>query len=94
MPRRPTRSRGRPGANQSGAVAAAASGDKNSPMDRRDRQDDDDRFTASLAGLAWTLFLGLCGLYLVLELSRIGKLEDCVMQGRMNCTRIELPRGR
>jgi hypothetical protein len=59
-----------------------------------DRQDDDDRFTASLAGLAVALFLGIVGLYLLQELARISKLEDCVLQGRRDCGRVEMPRTR
>ena len=58
--------------------------------DRRD----DNRFTASLAGLAVALLLGWIGLYLLQELYAIAKLEDCVAQGRLNCKRIEMPRSR
>ncbi len=56
----------------------------------RNRRVEDDRFTAALAGLAMALFLAVIGLYLIQALSVESKLEDCVLQGRMNCTRIEL----
>ena len=58
-------------------------------MDRNDREYDD-RFTATLAGLAMALLLTIIGLYLAEQLATISHLEDCVMQGRLNCTRIEL----
>jgi hypothetical protein len=59
-----------------------------------DRRNDEDRFTASLAGLAVALFLGIIGLYLLQELARVSKLEDCLLQGRRDCERIEMPRVR
>jgi hypothetical protein len=58
-------------------------------MDRNEREYDD-RFTATLAGLAMALLLTFLGLYLADQLATISKLEDCVLQGRLNCTRIEL----
>ncbi|MBV9523334.1 MAG: hypothetical protein JO010_11105 [Alphaproteobacteria bacterium] len=58
-------------------------------MKRTDREDDD-RFTATLAGLAMALLLIVIGLYLAEKLAAQSKLEDCLLQGRMNCTRIEL----
>jgi hypothetical protein len=59
-------------------------------MTERERQDEDDRFTSSLAGLAVTLLLGMIGLWLADALAAESKLEDCLLQGRMNCERIEL----
>lgn len=59
-------------------------------MTERERQDEDDRFTSSLAGLAVTLLLGMIGLWLAEALAAESKLEDCLLQGRMNCERIEL----
>jgi hypothetical protein len=57
----------------------------------REREEDDRRFTASLAGLAVALLLILVGLYVTKELSAESKLEDCVMAGRHDCTpRIDL----
>ncbi len=56
----------------------------------RDSEDDDRRFTNSLAGLAVALFLIWIGLYVTEELAAQGKLEDCVLQGRADCLRVEL----
>jgi hypothetical protein len=56
----------------------------------RERQEEADRFTASLAGLAVALLLGLIGLWVADRLAQVSKLEDCLLQGRMNCERIEL----
>jgi hypothetical protein len=56
----------------------------------RERQEESDRFTASLAGLAVALLLGLIALWVVDGLAQESKLEDCLLQGRMNCERIEL----
>jgi hypothetical protein len=56
----------------------------------RERREDDRRFTTSLAGLAAALFLILVGLYVTEELAAQSKLEDCVMQGRADCLRVEL----
>ena len=59
---------------------------------RSDEEEDDDaRFTTSLAGLAVALLLALVGLYLLDALAAESKLEDCMMQGRMNCVPIEKP---
>jgi hypothetical protein len=57
---------------------------------KREREEDDRRFTASLAGLAVALFLIWIGLYVVEQLAAEGRLEDCVMQGRADCVRIDL----
>jgi hypothetical protein len=56
----------------------------------RERQEEADRFTTSLAGLAAALLLGLIGLWVADGLAQVSKLEDCLLQGRMNCERIEL----
>ena len=56
----------------------------------REREEDDRRFTASLAGLAVALFLVWIGLYVVEQLAAEGRLEDCVMQGRADCVRVDL----
>ena len=57
---------------------------------RKERQEDDARFTTSLAGLAAALFLAVIGLYLLDALAAESKLEDCLLQGRMNCQPIEV----
>jgi hypothetical protein len=58
-----------------------------------DRSDDDkqgdDRRTASLAGLAVILLLALIALFLVRELSKVSRIQDCVMQQRTNCAPLE-----
>jgi len=57
---------------------------------QREREEDDQRFTTSLAGLAAALFLILIGLYVTEQLAAESKLEDCVLQGRADCVRVEL----
>ncbi len=59
-------------------------------LTQRERQEEADRFTASLAGFAVALFLGLIALWVAQGLAQVSKLEDCLLQGRMNCERIEL----
>jgi hypothetical protein len=44
---------------------------------------------AVLVGLVICLLLVLGGLLLVYELKRTSDLQDCVMQGRSNCTPTE-----
>lgn len=56
----------------------------------REKQEEDDRFTATLAGLAVALFLIVVGLDVAERLATESKLEDCLLQGRMNCERVEL----
>jgi hypothetical protein len=62
-------------------------------MNARDRDEEDDRFTASLAGLALALLLAIVALFLIDRLATVSKLEDCLLQGRKNCKRIELSAG-
>lgn len=57
----------------------------------RERLEDERRFTTSLAGLAAALLLGIIGLYLMEGLAMTSKLEDCLLQGRLNCGRIDMP---
>jgi hypothetical protein len=59
-------------------------------MTEDERDEDDHRFTMSLAGLAMALLLALVGLSVIDGLSEVSKREDCLLQGRMNCARIEL----
>jgi hypothetical protein len=56
----------------------------------RERRAEDDRFTRSLAGLAAAFLLLVVGLWLAERLADLSKLDDCMLQGRMNCERIEL----
>lgn len=44
-----------------------------------------DRVTSSLAGLALALLLVVLGLFLVQHLLDKAKLEDCLLSGRTNC---------
>jgi hypothetical protein len=50
-----------------------------------DDQEGADRQTASLAGLAVTLFLVVIGLFLVRQLHAKAAIEDCLLAGRRNC---------
>jgi hypothetical protein len=59
-------------------------------MTERERRERDDRFTASLAGLAVALLLAVIGLWLVEGLAAEAKLENCLLQGRLDCERVEL----
>jgi hypothetical protein len=54
------------------------------------RREEDDRFTRSLAGLATAFLLLVVGLWLTERLADLSKLDDCMLQGRSNCERIEL----
>lgn len=56
----------------------------------RERLEDERRFTASLAGFAAALLLGIIGLYVMEGLATTSKLEDCLLQGRQNCERIDM----
>jgi hypothetical protein len=44
---------------------------------------------AALMGLAICLALVLGGLFLVYELKKTSELQDCVMQGRTNCSPVD-----
>jgi hypothetical protein len=57
---------------------------------QREREEDDRRFTNSLVGLAFALFLIWIGLYVTEQLAAQAKLEDCLLQGRIDCVRIDL----
>jgi hypothetical protein len=56
---------------------------------RDDDREGDDRRTASLAGLAVILLLALIALFLVRELSKVSRIQDCVMQQRTGCAPID-----
>jgi len=57
---------------------------------KREREEEDRRFTSTLAGLAVALFLIWIGLYVTEQIAAQSKLEDCVLQGRSNCVRVDL----
>lgn len=50
------------------------------------RSEDSNRQRAALIGLAICLLLVLGGLFLVYELKKMSDVQDCVMQGRTNCS--------
>jgi hypothetical protein len=60
-------------------------------MDDNEREDEEDRVTASLAGMAVALLLVVVGFFLVQKLEASSKLEDCLLQGRTNCAPITVP---
>jgi hypothetical protein len=55
-----------------------------------ERDEDDVRFTKSLAGLAVALALLIFGLYLVDALAAEARLEDCLLAGRSNCAQVDV----
>jgi len=57
---------------------------------RRNERDDEERFTTSLAAFAATLLIGVIGFYVMEGLAQTTKLEDCLLQGRLNCERIDI----
>jgi hypothetical protein len=50
-----------------------------------DIDEDAERQTKALAGLALTLALALLGCYLVLHLRAVAKIEDCLLAQYTNC---------
>ena len=50
-----------------------------------DDQTEDNRVTASLAGLALALALVVVSLFLVHHLHDTAAIEDCLLAGRANC---------
>jgi hypothetical protein len=55
-------------------------------------EDEDDRLTRSLAGLAVALALVVAGLFLMQQLRSASALQDCLMQRRANCAPIGIMR--
>ena len=49
---------------------------------------EENRLTASLAGLALALFLVVAGLFLLQHLRDKGRVEDCLLSGRFNCDQL------
>jgi len=56
--------------------------------ERGNRRPRDPRL-AALIGLLIALLLVVGGLFLVRQLGRMGRLQDCVMSGRSNCAPID-----
>ena len=50
-----------------------------------DEAAEENRLTASLAGLAVALMLVVAGLFLIQHLRDKARIEDCLMSGRFNC---------
>ena len=61
---------------------------------RDDQGEGANRQTASLAGLAFALFLVVIGLFLVHTLQAKTAVEDCLMSGRTNCAPVVVALGR
>ncbi len=53
--------------------------------ERDDRQDQSNRRTVALAGLAITLALLVASYFLVVRLHKVSTIEDCLLAGRRNC---------
>lgn len=63
---------------------------ENSDKNSNESEDEqDNRVTASLAGLAFILLLAVLGLMLVHVLQNKSQTEDCLMSGRTNCMPLE-----
>jgi hypothetical protein len=54
-------------------------------LTREEEDEEANRLTASLAGLAAALFLLVIGLHVVHHLATKAAIEDCLMAGRINC---------
>ena len=54
-------------------------------------QSEENRLTASLAGLAFALLLVVAGLFLFQHLQSKAKIEDCLLSGRRNCDQLVAP---
>jgi hypothetical protein len=54
-------------------------------------QEEANRQTASLAGVAITLLLLVMGVFLVHQLHAKSALEDCLLSGRRNCDALLMP---
>jgi hypothetical protein len=63
-------------------------------MTENERDEEDHRFNMTHAGLAVALFLAVVSLNVIESLADISRHEDCLLQGRMNCERIEFSTGR
>jgi hypothetical protein len=58
---------------------------------RRPPDDDNSRFTTSLAALALVILLAIAGYVVLDRLAAESKLEDCMMAGRHDCIPIAKP---
>jgi hypothetical protein len=53
------------------------------------REEDSNSHRLALIGLLICLLLVLGGLFLVHELRKMSNIQDCVMQGRTNCSPVD-----
>jgi hypothetical protein len=56
-----------------------------------DRDQDENKVTASLGALALTLLFIVLGVFLEQKLAAQSHLEDCLMSGRTNCVPLWVP---
>lgn len=56
-----------------------------------DRDQEENRVTASLGALALTLLFIVLGVFLEQKLAAQSRLEDCLLSGRTNCAPIWVP---
>lgn len=64
------------------------------PLQEESREEEESRFTMSLAGLAVALFLLVASLYVIHGLRTQAHLEDCLSAGRGDCVPIDPPAAR
>ena len=70
---------------QDGAAGKAADAE-------REREDERRRMRANLIAAAVVVALLGFGVYLFVEMRDAVRLEECLMSGRRNCARVDMPR--
>lgn len=70
-------------------MLAAGRVQSGAPSMSKREDDEENRRTRSLAGLAAILFLAVIALFLVQRLRAVSDLQDCLMSGRTNCAPID-----
>ena len=61
---------------------------RRSEWTREAEQEEANRVTASLAGLAMALLLVVAGLFIMQQLREKARIEDCLLSGRLNCDQL------
>jgi hypothetical protein len=51
------------------------------------------RMLANLAAFAFTVALTAIGIWLAMSIADLRKTQDCVLMGRRDCARIDVPQG-